>query len=403
VCAIVLVFVVLPFTAVQAHQYLFRLRAQRLMADIHRIRLYQSSWNDAQRLMARWGAWGNYDGKCSAKDCRYEISMMNIPYPVGEWREELIKLHFFQIYGFLGGRGARVVASFTVHDGSIWRESLGMAVDTEKIGRWYAQDEFPLTLMIDTKSRQRLRRSDDDWWIMGDEDQLAVHPYYKEGRPGGCKINCEEAVVTYSTHTPPAEIERLSALNLNCLVRFSPCLQLEQLLPAAKEWHLYKEDEIDSQKANKDDAKTCSIPLWALARDSRYALAVKVMSATSRKESGVPLRTASDEEKAGPYSKFEESQVKVQEVLKGNPVWPLSSLVSTQAFAGKLGSRVQQLRTGRSYLVFPIGDDRRDQALNRESAISLDKCGLWDDTPQNRLALAEGFAQNDTLREPNPR
>lgn len=403
-----LVFVALPLTAVQAHQYLLRMRAQRLMADIHQIRLYESTWNDAQRLMTRWGAWGKYDGTCSAKDCRYQIVMTDLGSLSGEWAERLANHHVFQIYGLLGGRNTRIIASFTVHDGSIWRESFGIAVGTEKVGRWYGQDDYPLTLMIDTKSRQRLRRSDEDWWIMGDEDQLAGHPYYKEGRPGGCKINCEEAVVTYSTHTPPAEIERLSALNFSCLTRFNPCSDLEQLLPAAQEWHLYKDQEVDWRKMNEDDAKPCAIPLWALARDSRYALAVKAVSVTMRKEPGMILSPASGQYQRSADFRVEDAQVEVREILKGTPAWPLSSLVSARPFAGTMDDlgphqeAAQHMHPGKSYLVFPIGDDRRDQPLNGKSAISLDRCGLWDDTPENRRTLEEGFAQNDTLREPNP-
>lgn len=405
-CVTVLVFVVLPFAAVQAHQYMFRLRAQRLVADIHQIRLYQSTWKDAQRLMTRWGAWGKYEGTCSAKDCQYQIAMGDIVYPGGEWAERLANLHVFQIYGLLGGRDTLVVASFTVHDGSIWRESFAIDVATQKVGRWYGHDDYPLTLMINTKSRQRLRPSDDDWWIMGDEGQLAGHPYYKEGRPGGCEINCEEAVVTYSTHTPPAEIERLSSINFDCLTRFNPCSELEQLLPAAREWHLYKEKEIDWQKVKKDEAKPCAIPLWALARDTRYALVVKAVSATVRKEPGTILSQATGRYEEGPDFKVEEAQVQIQEVLKGTPAWPLSSLVSAHPFAGTMDDlgphqeAAQHMRPGRSYLVFPIGDDRKDQALNRKSPISLDRCGLWDDTPENRRALEQGFSLNDTLREP---
>jgi hypothetical protein len=56
-----LAIVLLIFVAVQFQQRLLRWRAERLMADMHQIRLYQSTWGDAQRLMHRWGAWGHYE------------------------------------------------------------------------------------------------------------------------------------------------------------------------------------------------------------------------------------------------------------------------------------------------------------------------------------------------------
>ena len=45
------------------------------MADMHQIRLYHSTWADAQKLMDRWGAWGHYDGSCTATECRYAIEI----------------------------------------------------------------------------------------------------------------------------------------------------------------------------------------------------------------------------------------------------------------------------------------------------------------------------------------
>jgi hypothetical protein len=48
---------------------------------MHQIRLYQSTWADAQRLMHRWGAWGHYEGTCTAASCKYEIEMDSIAYP----------------------------------------------------------------------------------------------------------------------------------------------------------------------------------------------------------------------------------------------------------------------------------------------------------------------------------
>jgi hypothetical protein len=45
--------VLLTFAVVQFQQRLLRWRAERLMADMHQIRLYQSTRADAQRLMRR--------------------------------------------------------------------------------------------------------------------------------------------------------------------------------------------------------------------------------------------------------------------------------------------------------------------------------------------------------------
>src|ERR1700735_1746931 len=70
--------VLVAFLRVQIQLKISRGRAERLSADMHQIRLYQSTWADAQRLMHRWGAWGYYDGSCTAASCKYEIELDSV-------------------------------------------------------------------------------------------------------------------------------------------------------------------------------------------------------------------------------------------------------------------------------------------------------------------------------------
>jgi hypothetical protein len=56
-CVSLLALVLLTFVSVQVQQRLLRYRAEHLMMDTHKIRLYQSTWEDAQRLMNRWASW----------------------------------------------------------------------------------------------------------------------------------------------------------------------------------------------------------------------------------------------------------------------------------------------------------------------------------------------------------
>jgi hypothetical protein len=400
VCLTALALILVTIATVQFQQRLLRYRAEQLMADMHQVRLYQSTWPDAQRIMNRWGAWGHYDGTCTAAQCGYEIALTDISYRKFGW---LMQHGGFRVYSLFGGRATRLSVSFTVKDGTLWRETAGIAV-TATPELLSAADEFPLTLRVLTKSRQRLRRTEDDWWIMGADNQLAEHPYYKAGRPGGCEINCEEAVVTYSTRTPPAEIDRLTSFNLSCLTQFSSCIELEQLLPAAKDWGLYHEKENAAMQEPAGAPKPCDIPLWALARDARYALVVEGIATKNVKKPGITFLADDEPLGNGPDFKEEEDQVRTLTILKGAPPWDLRAIVlahpygGTQFYPDFFGAS-EHLLPGKRYIVFPIGDDRRDQALTRESPIALDPCGVWEDTPENRRELDKGFAQNDGLRE----
>ena len=388
----ILSIVLLTLAAVQFQQRLLRHRAEQLMADMHQIRLYRSTWADAQRLMYRWGAWGHYDGACAADECRYQVALTDISYRGFGW---LMRHGGFRIYSWFGGRAARLVISFTVHDGTIWRETAAVTV-TASPKLMSADNEFPLTLMVQTKSRQRLRRTKDDGWIMGIDDQLARHPYYKAGRPGGCTM-CEEAVVTYSTRTPPAEVDRLTTFNFSCLTQFPSCTELEQLLPAAKDWRLYHEEDSAMQQS-ASPPKPCDVPLWAIARDTGHALLVEGLSKRIVKVPGFVFVAAKNTFEKGPGFNKEEARVKILTPLKGTPPWNKEAVILAHPYGGAEYDSIpveasEHLFPGRRYIVFPVGE-----VLARESPIELDRCGVWEDSSENRRELEKGFAQNDELR-----
>jgi hypothetical protein len=185
-------------------------------------------------------------------------------------------------------------------------------------------------------------------------------------------------------------------------------MELEQILPAAKDWGLYHEKENSAMQEIAGPPRPCDIPLWAVARDVRYALGVEGLSTKKVKKPGVTFLAADDPLGNGPDFKEEEDQVRILTILKGTPHWDLGAIVLAHPYGGTefypdvLGAS-EHLLPGKHYIVFPIGDDRRDQVLTQESPIALDPCGVWEDTPEVRLELEKGFAQNDNLRGPELR
>jgi hypothetical protein len=411
--------VVLAFLAVQIQQRMLRWRAERLLANMHQIRLYQSTWADAQRLMHRWGAWGHYDGSCTAASCTYEIELDSISYNrhvSSAWVVWLLKYDRLNLYQWFGGRGSVFHASFTVHDGTIWREStyMGVSVPRKRMKRVtnadtiLTFDDFDWTLSVGAGSYQRLHRTLQNWFLftgMGGDESLAGHPYYKVGRPSGCKILCQIVSVYYSTHTPPAEIERLTSYDFSCFTRFHPCPRIVDLLPTAEEWHLYdseyesgptvpvpKERPLSEYSVPKPPP--CStIPVWAQARDARYVLSVEALS----------TKIVKVQEDYGEYRR-EVAKVRVVSSLKEPAPWLPGTIASTNHyFFGEKdddlpSSESEHLVPGRRYIVFPIGNDRRDQMITKDSPISFERCGVQEDTPEIRRELEKGFAENDTLR-----
>lgn len=377
------------FLAVQTQQHILRWRAQRLLADVHRIRLYQSNWTDAQRLMSRWGSWGHSNGTCTAATCEYEITIDNSPHHA--WQTWLLAHDRFNLYQWFGGRWSAFQTSFTVHNGTIWRQgtSIGVSVPSRRMRR---EGDFDLSLSVGAVSYQRLHRTLENWtpFIDDSDFQLAQHPYYKIGRPSGCMINCQIGIAYYSTRTPQNQIERLSSYDFSCFTRFSPCAQLGDLLPEAKEWHLY-DHAYDPVPMSAPPFPPCNkIPVWAQVRDARYVLTVEVLPTKVVKKT----LNGSENQQDG-------ARVRIIDSLKEPAPWlpgTLASMRSRDAYqTASSFNAVEPMLPGKRYIVFPIGNDRRDQVVTKDSPLTFDHCALREDTLEIQQELHKGLEQNDSM------
>lgn len=207
--------------------------------------------------------------------------------------------------------------------------------------------------------------------------------------------------VTYSTHTPQAEIERLTSFDMSCLTRFISCKLPEDLLPAAKYWRIYHDDEqyaIDQQSKSMPP-KPCDIPLWALGRDSGTVLVVDTVSTSQEEHDGFSVEWTS---------------AKVVAFLKGVPIWPVGSMIKIRPFGGQTAfppfELEEHLAPGRRYVIMPFEDFYGKpyayvpaNDARKVPEISLPRCGAQNDTSEVRRELEKGFAQNDNLRGPELR
>jgi hypothetical protein len=82
VCICLVVSFVLLNVFLRVEAYRFQREAERLMADIQALKLRQSNWLEAERLISRWGKYGNYKGHCDASFCRYRIVLDSPRYNV---------------------------------------------------------------------------------------------------------------------------------------------------------------------------------------------------------------------------------------------------------------------------------------------------------------------------------
>lgn len=163
------------------------------------------------------------------------------------WRSPAANL----IYRWLGGRYSLVHCAFIVQDGTIWRTRtwVNIAVPSKLLDK----DDFGYVLIVDAKSLRALSGSKSGGWVLGGDGELAEHPYYKVGRPGRCE-GCADAEITYSTHTPQPEIERLTEFDFSCITRVISCKTPDDLMPAARPVAFLR-----WQQAQLSTASTCFI------------------------------------------------------------------------------------------------------------------------------------------------
>ncbi|WP_035347448.1 hypothetical protein [Edaphobacter aggregans] len=133
--------------------------------------------------------------------------------------------------------------------------------------------------------------------------------------------------------------------------------------------------------------KPCDIPAWAQARDTRYVLAVEVLS----------TKIVKVHEDYGEFHR-EVAKVRVVSSLKESAPWLPGAIVSTLNYYASSSSEDEHLVPGRRYIVFAIGNDSRDQYVTKDSPVRFERCGVQEDTPEIRRELEKGFAQNDTRR-----
>jgi hypothetical protein len=199
--------------------------------------------------------------------------------------------------------------------------------------------------------------------------------------------------VTYSTHTPQSEIQRLTSFDFSCLTRLVACRVPEDLLPAAREWHLYGELEPDYRApgTSQSPPKPCDIPIWAVGRDAVAAFVVDAIP-TAEQE-----KAAYQKENSGADAMYEAANVRLVEQLKGTSTWTPGTVVEADTFPGIHFNPPPQppehLALGNRYILLPSGVYR-----GKEESLFMERCGVQKDTPEVRRELERGFAQNDNLR-----
>ena len=385
------VLAVLWITLIAAPMWLARWRITHALADFHTIHLNESNWADTQRLMSRWGKWGHHEGTCTATACDYSISIVD---PMSGWFDSLpgkvastlVSLRLLFLAEKLGWHENRFFLRLTVEDDRIVKTSVGLSIGTTD--SYLSFSDWGYALAAGAKTNSRLKRSTlpekrHEAWILGNDEQLDLHPNYKAGRPGGCEI-CEHVEVTYTPQLSHDAIVRLTDYNLSCVTRiFFLCRKPADLLPAAAPWHIYDENEDEYPYPKNTPPVSCRTEPRALGRDADVVLEV------------IPVALLSEEKEPGTTGPTYTFSLKLLRVLKGRFNQQPGSSLQVRAFPGDTFTTPKQLAEplaiGRKTLLLP--DD-----ITTEQTFYLRRCNIIDDTAENLAAIQLGIAQDIPYR-----
>jgi hypothetical protein len=397
ICLVVSFVVLIVFLRVEA--YRFQNRAERLMVDVQALKLRQSNWLEAERLISRWGKYGNYKGHCDASFCRYSIALDSPAITFGRafpMAPLNLKNHFVYqtasliftlseyLAEYLGVRVVTVRATFVVQDRVVLRKS---AVFIYDVALTFSGSPYSLSLIATSRATSRLTSGG---WPLIWSEQLAEHPFYAFTRPGGCS-SCLMVNVTFTPDTPGPEMRRLTTFNLSCITRLRPCRYLEDIYPAAEDWHLYDGTvggrPLPPNQAHTEQASlplACRVPLFARGREAGQILSVTALSESQERQPGEVT---------------EKATVRLNGVPKGETGYKPGELIAVTSRSGDWYSPPAietPLIPGKQFLFLTVYREDKSHPLE------LDRCLVLPDTPEIRNQLEAGVAQNDNLRYPDP-
>ena len=375
--AAVSIFVLVAVLAlsVSIQQHILRWRAERLLTDIRDLQLGKSTWADAQRIMARWGAWGFYNGSCTQERCTYQIALRDVSgtFPVvsepdGNWHSEPQKpaAQVLNIYRVLGGWTALVSARIEVIHGSIWGKNYELYLNVP--GERSPNEEGYL---LGTYAETVWKTKDLDAFVKTN------HPEYMIEKAPICS-GCELVFARFTPYADPQIIASLFDFNLGCLTRLILCRHPEEIAPNM--WKRADEDKRDSKvMKNAVSPNQCTMSREFLGRDQENAVIAEVV------ESKVEHRLK---------DVWSASTFRLDQRLKRADFWDVGNVRQVNTSAYDIGT----WETGRPGLFRPgskvILMFESPGQFTPKGWIDLDFCNILPATGDNLATVMRGVRQD---------
>ena len=279
-------------------QWVFRWRAERLLADAARLgQDGQGSWVEFQAFEKRWGAWGSYEGDCTQTACDYNVNVQDwtgeVLYPAwlsgwkDQWKYSIPVEHAMVPLLWLNRAKVPGVSVYVqVEKGEptprrarlavmVWK---GITEDGSTDGGGPAY-ELIAGFRMSREDADFHRMPIPDWPELGPPADIQVQ------KPGGC-MNCIAIWTAYNEKAKVAELEPLLKIEMSCITRWSSCRNEADIMPAA--WKAYSA-MMAVRDAQEKRLAVCDYPAGFLYQQAENAALMQVTDESDR-QGGRKLR-----------------------------------------------------------------------------------------------------------------
>jgi hypothetical protein len=363
--------------AIHIQQHILRRRAESLLSDIRGLNLRTSTFANAQITFRRWATWGNYADGCSERFCSFDVALNDFVYDHLEifgGRPWLLRP-----YLLVGGRPARVRAYLVVRNGLVWAKGFSVAMEVTPGGEgepWSHVSSY--SLIGEARSVPR-------FGAIGSWAELALHPNYIIGKPGGC-TTCLMVYANFTPYADVADVNRLMQFDLSCLTRWHPCRREGDLMPAAWEQRLRERPRLEELWQQSRECNQDSIKL--LGRDAENVAVVEVIA--NRRETD-----RQDEP-------FQVATVRLVDKLKRVGSWNVGFTRELRLFKESWAltpeGKNSWVRPGSRLIIL------FDEGLSGSAEvpdIRLEQCGVAPATLSNRALVETGVRQDYSAEDPH--
>jgi hypothetical protein len=373
-----LLVLILLVSAVHIEDRIFRSRAERLRDDILSIELRQTTFDQVDVFVKRWGDSSRRYGPCSKQHCDFYIDFTDPLFWNSGSKASLVAWH---LHEWLGGHTSYARGIINVRNGFVWGKTYQIIV---VVPTFMGPDGHLVSYGLIGRLTGVPRLDGGIEWPTSRR-----HPEYQIHRPSGC-MSCVMVDVEFTPFADPADVRRLAQFNFSCLTGRRACRTREDIMPAAMA-QASRENGLD---LNESEQPSCDLQ------------SVRIVSRLADNAAVVDIISSRPDHRYNPESSDRILEVQLVQRIKRATFWKLGAreeveVVDVDTLPPLDGP--SNLRPGARIIILFFDSFERAPDLNGPTVISgfpnlaTEPCGVVPYSEDNLAVVREGAAEDDRV------